>query len=94
MTIVASPHSLPNKKYQREIERRLPPGYRIAYGLDPADGARANRVIGKHPFLFDPQGEVVRRPNGMPVRVSSTPGSPYSIVRDIREIKKAGVSVK
>lgn len=84
------------RKYWRELLRHLPDGYTIAYQhVDAVDrhGQKA-RKLGKHPVVYRPDGTIVRSPEGRPVIVSSSPGSPHTITRDLRCIAHAGVPVK
>lgn len=86
---------VPDRKFAREILRRLPSGYRISYGVvDDPDPRTGPRAVGKHPYVFDPDGNVLRGPEGSPVVVAGTPGSQRSIQRALSLIRRAGVPVR
>lgn len=84
-----------SSKYEREILRRLPKGYKIGHLEFPADDSnnQRRRKAGHHGVLIDPSGEVVRLPSGIPVQISGTPGSDRTIKNDLAGIRRAGVKV-
>jgi len=50
------------------------------------------RGTGGYAILCDPQGEVVRMPNGTPVKLSCSPRSDSGAVFSVlRQLRKAGV---
>jgi len=83
------------EKYRREIQRRLPKGYKIGYLVKEGDDAtnRSKRTIGTYRVIFDPQGELVREPSGRPVHIATTPGSSRSLKQTLLQIRKAGVKI-
>lgn len=90
MSIVPYFGPVPHRKFARDIERRLPDGYRIAYGMTNHDG----RKVGKHPFLFDPDGNVVRSNEGIPITIAGTPGAQRTLANHLARINKAGVPTR
>lgn len=94
VSIRASNRNHPNSKYAREVLRRLPKGYSIAFAVQSDDGGlNTERAVGKHPCVFCPDGSILRSTEGIPVRICGTPGSRHSFVKDLTDIKRAGVQV-
>jgi hypothetical protein len=85
---------LPNRKYARELLRRLPAGYRIAFGCERRDDSPRRARLWRCPFLFDPQGQVVRAQDGRPLTVHMTPGDRRASANQLASFRRAGVPVR
>lgn len=72
----------PKKKEIRELLRRLPPGYSIAFTSN-----------GAHPILFDADGHPVRL-DGIPVAIPLSPSRNTSMRNTISRIRRAGIPVR
>ena len=83
-------------KFARDIVRRLPKGYRIAWARRDANDERRVRArpVGKHPYLFGPDGEVVRGEGGQPVQIPTTPGSVFTVKATLARIRACGIDVR
>lgn len=65
--------SAPSREVARYVAGLLP-GYRVAYGRvgSDTDGSRSR---GQHPYLWTPEGDLVRDERGVPFVVPGSPGS-------------------
>jgi hypothetical protein len=76
-------------KYERELLKRLPPGYRIAPRT-----TREGAGDSKHNAVYDPDGNVLRLPDGMPILVAGSTRSGRTFLNDLARIRRAGVPTR
>jgi hypothetical protein len=79
-----------NRKYVRDLLKRLPKGYRIGMVEEASDGTRPARPINKtHPNVLTPNGELLTMPNGRYVTVANTSGDSRGLLNDLKMIERA-----
>lgn len=79
-----------DRRYTQQLLRQLPPGFQVAYAEVPGTGANeAARMVGSHPCVFTPEGELLRLPDGRPVQVCGTPGDRRALQNDLASVRRA-----
>lgn len=79
-----------NRKYIRDLIKRLPKGYRIGMVEEASDGTAPSRPINRtHPNVVTPEGELLKTPGGKPVTVAGTNGDRRGLLNDLKAIERA-----
>lgn len=71
------------QKYQKQLLKHLPEGYGFRSASDHS-----------HYLLVDPEGRVVRAPDGRPVKCPNTPSDHRALKNDLRNVRQAGVPLR
>lgn len=81
------------KASHRHLLAELPDGYSIGYphveGAGPSEPARTLGGHSGHPYVLKPDGTPLRGRNGIPIKVSSSPGRKRTVKYELVRIRKA-----